>query len=163
MAQTDQLDKAKPAEPELTTDAEEAAEEAPKVFASRQDFLDAAGKLAEEEKHIESIGWLILREITGEDRAKQIGASVKAMNDDGNVDIKGYQQALLLAGVVDPTSPPGARRPLFAEGDLDRVMKVGAGKLAEVIDVIERLSRLGKYLPGAEGNSGPTPSAAGTS
>ncbi len=145
----------------------------PRVFASRTDWLDAAGKFAEEEFHLDGIGWVILSEISASARADILGHMASAMIPQdaapgeapavkAKLDTPVYQRKLLLAGVVDSTSAPGARLPLFKEGDMDRVMKVGGSKVAGALDVIERLSNLGRYQPSAEGNSATTPSAAST-
>jgi hypothetical protein len=150
--------------------AEPVAEETPvvdastngKVYASRDDLLNAAGKLAEEELYVEEIGWLLLSEISGDARADIVGQSASAMQK-GELDVKSYQRALLLAGVVDPSSPVGNRRPLFRPGDIDRIMKIGSQKLLSIIDTVEKLSAMGQYQGGVEGNSETTPSAAGTS
>lgn len=133
-------------------------------FASRDDWLDAVGVLKEEEHEVEGLGLLVLSEITGEARADIVGhQSVGLLAEHKKIDAKTYQRQLLQAGVVDPTSPRGERKPLFRPGDLDRVMKIGGGKIAEVIDVIERLSALGNYGVVAEGNSESTQNGASTS
>lgn len=146
-----------------TTTAPEAADAAPeKKFASREDWLGAAGKLAEVEHYIEGIGWLVLSEITGEARAEIVGASATALNE-GRLDIKNYQKALLQHGVVDPASPAGDRKPFFRAGDLDRVMRVGGKKITAIVEEIEKLSAMGRFQELAEGNSAPTPNGASTS
>ena len=135
---------------------------AAKKYATRDDFLGAAGNLAEEELDVDGVGTLILSEITGADRAKIIGKSAQAMND-GALDLAAYQGSLLLAGVVDPSSPKGARNPLLKEADLGRIMKLGAAKVQEIVDVIERLSLMGRFSGVAEGNSVQTLSEGSTS
>lgn len=133
-------------------------------FASRDDWLSNAGVLREEEHYVEGLGWLILSEITGDVRADMVAnQSVGLLADQKKIDAKSYQRALIVAGVVDPTSPKGERRPLFRPGDMDRVMRVGAGKIADVVDTIERLSALGQYSGAAEGNSESTQNGASTS
>jgi hypothetical protein len=138
-------------------------------FASRGDFLAAAGRFKEEELEVEGIGRLVLSEISGDARADIIGTMAMALQpntetgEKGTLDTKGYQRSLLLAGVVDPTSAAGSRVPLFKIGDLAEVMRVGGAKITAICDVIERLSMLGRHQPDAEKNSGPTPSVASTS
>lgn len=133
-----------------------------KTFATREDFLAAVGKLAEEEVFVEGVGWLLCSEITGDARADIVGKSATSLNN-GNLDVKSYQRALLLAGLVDPSSPKGERRPLFRPGDIDRVMLVGGRQILAAIDVIEKLSAMGRYQDAAEGNSVDTPSDGSTS
>ena len=133
-------------------------------FLSREDLLGAANHLKEEEKKIEGLGTLLLSEITGDVRAELIGQQATGMMaDTKKFDRKGYERTLIQAGVLDPTSAPGARTTLFRLGDMDRVMKIGGAKIADIVDVIERLSSLGQYSGAAEGNSETTPSDAGTS
>ncbi len=133
-----------------------------KTFATRETFLAAAGHLSEEEIQVEGLGWLLLSEISGADRADIVAKSMMAYQRN-ELDVKGYQRAVLLAGIVDPSSPQDERAPMFRSADMDQVMKVGGSKLLEAIDVIERLSLMGKYQPGAEGNLLPTPSSERTS
>lgn len=131
----------------------EAASSNGKVFATRQDWLDAAGKLAEEEVEVEGIGLLLCSEITGDARADIVGQSATSLQA-GQLDVRSYQRSVLLSGVVDPTSgQPGERSPLFRPGDIDRVMKVGGKKILVAVDVVERLSAMGRYQELAEGNS----------
>lgn len=133
-------------------------------FASREDWLNTAGVLKEEEKHVEGLGLLLLSEITGDVRAEIVGhQSMGLLADQKKIDAKAYQRQLILAGVVDPDSPKGDRKPMFRSGDMDRVMKIGGGKIAEVVDAIEKLSALGQYGGAAEGNSDSTPNGASTS
>lgn len=142
---------------------EEIIEDA-KKFASRDDWLAQAGVLKEEELEVEGLGWLLLSEITGDVRAEIVGQqSVGLLAEQRKIDAKAYQRTLILAGVVDPQSPPGDRKPMFRPGDMDRVMRVGGGKIAGIVDVIERLSSLGQYQGAAEGNSVPTRNGASTS
>ena len=138
-------------------------------FASRDDFLNAAGRFDEEELTIDGIGTLLLSEISGHARAEILGTMAMGLQADpesgekGKLDTAGYQRALLLNGVVDPSSPPGARKPLFREADMDRVMKVGGAKIQAAAEAIERLSKMGRWSVSAEGNSGRTPNAVSTS
>ncbi len=135
------------------------------AFASREDWFGAAGKLAEEFVHVEGIGKLLLSEVTGEVRADIMSDQSAVLLTEGpnkKLDQKSYHKKLLLAGVVEPSSPPESRLPFFRPGDVDRAMKVGGAKIAKVIDVIERLSGLGQYAGLAEKNSEPSPNGAGT-
>ena len=163
---TDELTLTKPDE---SVDASPPKTPAAPKFATRDDFLAAAGKYAEEEYDAPGIGLLLLSEIGGDARAEILGNMAMALQPDpetkekGTLDTKGYQRGLLAAGVVDPNSPPGARTPLFSRGDLDQVMKVGGAVVAGIADVIERLSLMGRYQPSAEGNSANTPNGASTS
>lgn len=135
-----------------------------KKFVSRDEWLNQAGVLREEEHHIEGLGWLILSEITGDARAEIVGhQSVGLLAEHKKIDAKAYQRSLIMAGTVDPASPPGNRNPMFRPGDMERVMKLGGGKVADIIDVIERLSALGNYAAAAEGNSDSTQNGASTS
>ncbi len=137
---------------------------AEKKFASREDWLNIAGVLKEEEHYVEGLGLLVLSEITGDARSEIVGhQSVGLLADQKKIDVKTYQRQLIGAGVVDPASPKSDRRPMFKPGDLDRVMKIGGGKIAEIVDVIERLSALGAHAGGAEENSEGTQSGGSTS
>jgi hypothetical protein len=123
-------------------------------FVSRDEWLNLAGHLREEEHTVDGLGTLLLSEIAGDVRADIVAAqSVGLLADQKKIDAKAYQRTLLQHGVVDPNSPPGARTSLFRPGDIDRAMKLGGGKIAEVIDHIENLSGLGQYAGAAEGNS----------
>jgi hypothetical protein len=135
-----------------------------KKFASREDWLNNVGVLKEKEVEIEGLGLLLLSEITGEARAEIVGwQSVGLLADQKKIDAKMYQRQLIQAGVVDPSSPPGDRKPMFRPGDMDRVMKIGGGKIAEIVEEIEKLSALGAYAGAAEGNSDSTQNGASTS
>lgn len=138
----------------------------PRKFASRDDVLDAAGRFAEEEHEIEGIGWLLLSELSGEARAKVLGKMGMAIEDGKLVDpawTSAYQRLVLLHGVVDPSSAAGARLPLFREGDMDRLMRLGGSKITEAVAVVERLSKMGRFQESAEGNSAAPPSGDSTS
>lgn len=143
--------------------AAKAVKEAHK-FISRDDLLNIAGVLKEEEHHVEGLGLLLLSEVTGEVRAEIVAAqSIGLLADQKKIDAKSYQRTLIQNGVVDPASPKGNRQPMFRSGDMDRVMKLGGSKIAEIVDVIERLSSLGPYQGAAEGNSEKAPNEDGTS
>lgn len=132
---------------------------------TRDLWLNASQKLAEEWITVEGLGKVLVSEITAKARADIMTIqSTGLLTEVGkSIDHLRHQKTLLLAGVLDPSSPEGARQPLFQAGDVDKVMEIGASKIAEVIDAIEKLSKLGRYAASAEGNSGPTSSDAGTS
>ena len=52
---------------------------------------------------------------------------------------------------------------MFKYADMDRVMKIGGGKVAEIVDIIERLSALGAHGVATEGNSDSTQNGDSTS
>lgn len=144
----------------------EKAEQKPAVkYATREDWLSCAGKLNEEERTITGLGEMLLGEIGADVRAEimteQQSIALFAEGAAKKIDRKWYEKKLLLAGVLDPNSPAGARTPLFRQGDLDSVMRIGGAKIAEVVDAIERLSLMGRYMPSAEGNSNGSPNSAG--
>jgi hypothetical protein len=142
----------------------ETAEDLVKKFLSREDWLNQAGVLREKEHYVEGLGLLLLSEITGDARADIVGRqSVGLLADNKKIDAKDYQRSLIQAGVVDPDSPKGDRKPMFRFGDMDRVMKIGGAKIAEIVDEIEKLSALGNYQGAAEENSSSTPNGGGTS
>lgn len=135
-------------------------------FASREDWLAAAGHLSEEIVDVPGLGKLLLGEVSGDVRA-DIAADQAAIvlapeGEPRRYDVRSYQRRLLLHGVLDPESPRDARLPLLQPADIDRVMKIGGSKIATVVSTIERLSMLGQYAASAEGNSNGTPSSAGT-
>ncbi len=136
------------------------------AYASREDWLAAAGHLAEERRHVDGLGWLLLGEIGADVRAdittEQSAVLLAPEDKPRKLDRRAYERRLLLHGVLDPDSPEGARLPLLQPGDIDRVFKIGGAKIGTVIDTIERLSLLGRYAQSAEGNSNGTPSSAGT-
>jgi hypothetical protein len=151
-----------PANPTETTI--EVTAPATKKFASREDWLNNVGVLKEKEVEIDGLGLLVLSEITGEARAEIVGwQSVGLLADQKKIDAKMYQRQLIQAGVVDPSTPPGDRKPMFRPGDMDRVMKIGGSKIADVVDEIEKLSALGAYAGAAEGNFDSTQNGASTS
>lgn len=133
-------------------------------FASKDDWFNASGKLKEATLEVEGIGLLLLAEISGTTRAQIVSKqSAGLLADAKQIDAVAYQKALILAGVVDPSSPEGGRLPLFGRGDIDRVMEIGGQKIAKIVDKIEELSALGNYQKRAEENSPATPSASGIS
>lgn len=142
----------------------EAVESEAKKFVSRDEWLNLAGHLKEEEHYIEGLGLLLLSEISGDVRADIVAnQSIGLLADQKKIDAKAYQRTLIQNGVVDPTSPPNARTAMFRPGDMDRVMKLGGSKIAEIVDHIERLSGLGQYSGAAEGNSDASQNGASTS
>ncbi len=149
-----------PVEEDATTPA------APNGFASRAQILDAAGNFTEEEHDLEGVGKLLLSELSGAARAGILGELGIAIQDNRLTDplwTERYQKTLLGHGVIDPSSPPGDRKPLFKQGDLDRLMQLGGAKITGVVDAIERLSRMGRYQESAEKNSAGTQNGASIS
>jgi hypothetical protein len=133
-------------------------------FASKDDWFNAAGKLKEATLEVEGIGLLLLSEISGTARAQIVSKqSAGLLADAKQIDALAYQKALLLAGVIDGSSPEGARVPLFSTADIDRVMTLGGQKIAKIVDKIEELSALGSHQGRAEENSPATPSVSGIS
>lgn len=134
-------------------------------FVTRDLWLGAGQKLQEAWLDIEGFGKVLVSEITAEARAQIMTIqSTGLLTEVGkSIDHLRHQKTLLGAGVIDPASPETARQPLFQASDLDKVMKMGASKIASIIDKIEELSKLGRYAASAEGNSATTPSDAGTS
>ena len=125
-------------------------------FASRDIWLGLAGKLDEAELEVEGLGLLLLSEINGDVRAEiMTDQSAVLLSDDKvkKINRRAYERTLLQAGVVDPASPKGARLPMFKLADMDQVMKIGGAKIGAVIDKIEELSLLGRYMPSAEGKA----------
>ena len=154
----------KPKAPRTVATEEEVKEAA--TFASRDDWLAAAGHLAEEWKEIPGLGRVLLGEIGADVRAdittEQSAVLLAPEGQPRKLDRRSYERRLLLHGVLDPSSPEGNRLPLLQPGDIDRVFKIGGAKIGTVIDTIERLSLLGRYAQSAEGNSNGTQSSAGT-
>lgn len=112
----------------------------PKKYGGRNEILSRSGKLAEVDIDIDGVTYIV-RELTGLEYAKMIALHAKArMHND--VAIEAYQRNMLLAGVVDPESPEGAREPAFVQADMDAVMECGAGFLEPLIEGIEELSGL---------------------
>lgn len=134
-------------------------------FVSRDLWLAQSGKFAEKTITVDGLGKVLIVELSGAARASiQAQQSAGLLGDVKRVDVGAYQRAVLLAGVSDPTSPEDARRPMFQQGDMDRVMTIGGGKIAKVVEEIEKLSGLDVgAVQRAEGNSDETPSDAGTS
>lgn len=134
-------------------------------FVTRDQWLAQAGRFKEETITVEGLGKLLIVELSGLARAQiQSQQSVGILSDVKRVDAAAYQRAVILAGVADPASPAESRRPMFTAGDMDKVMSIGGGKIARIVEAIEKLSGLdAKAQETAEGNSGATPSAAGTS
>lgn len=134
-------------------------------WVSRDAWLAQAGKFKEKEVPVEGLGKVLIVEISGAARAAiQSAQSTGLLSDVKRIDSVAYQRALLLSGVADPSSPEGARQPLFKAADMDRVMQIGGAKIALLVDEIEKLSGMGaEGESSAEGNSPATPSAAGTS
>lgn len=132
-------------------------------FVNRNEFLSAAGKLAEKEIEVEDIGWVIVSELTADERADVIGKQATMLNSKNELDVKSYQRSMLMYGLVDPESPPGKRTKMLRPGDVNEMMRIGGGKLQILIDAIERLSAMGRHSELAEGNSETTLNGAPTS
>lgn len=129
---------------------------------TRDGLLQQAGKLREELVALAEAGDVLVRELTGADRAEIVQAQAEAYQDK-KVDIAGYQKRILLAGITDADSPAGNRQPLLRPDDADRLMQLGGGVIATLVKAIERLSGLGQDAEkSAEGNSAPTPSSSST-
>jgi hypothetical protein len=135
-------------------------------FASRESLLGAAGRLNEEQHEVEGLGLLLLGEIGADVRAEilteQQSVALFAEGAAKKLDRKWYEKKILLAGVLDPDSPVGARLPLLKQGDMDTVMRIGGAKIGEVVDAIERLSLMGRHVVSAEGNSNGATNSAGS-
>lgn len=134
-------------------------------FVGREQWLGVGSKLAEEVVEVEGLGKVLVSEITAKVRAEIMTIQSSGLLTDigKSIDHLRHQKTLLLAGVIDPASPEGARTPLFKEGDIDQVMQLGASKVEKIIDKIEQLSKLGRHASSAEENSVKPPNAAGTS
>lgn len=112
-----------------------------KKYGGRNEILGRSGKLAEREVDADGVTYIV-RELTGLERAAVIGLQAQARIN-GKVDLEGFTKELLRLGVVDPTSPEGAREPAFTDADMDTVMRNGAGFLEKLTEAIEDLSGLG--------------------
>jgi hypothetical protein len=134
-------------------------------FVSRDGWLAQAGRYAEKTITVDGLGKLLIVELSGTARAAiQAQQSKGLLADSKTIDVGAYQRAVLLAGVADPASPTEARLPMFKQGDMDAVMRIGGGKIAKVVEAIEVLSGLDAgAAKRAEENSVGTPSAGGTS
>lgn len=134
------------------------------VGITREALLDAASTSRDEaEVDVPGLGVVLVGEISGDERARIMEAAARAIQAE-QVDIRGYQKQMLAAGILDPSSPKGARVPLLRHEDIDAVMKLGAAKIRFLIDEIERLSGMGAHsFASAEKNSAPTPSESSTS
>ncbi len=136
-------------------------------FADRAALLALGGELEEDTVVIERKGKpsisLLIRELTGDERADLITKQADAYQN-GKVEIKAYQQDLMVAGIADPSSPEGARLPLLKAGDAAAIMKLGGSKVKVICDAIQNLSGMSpEAQTDAEGNSASTPSGDSTS
>jgi hypothetical protein len=120
----------------------------------RDALLARSGKLEEARVEIDGLGHVVVRELSGAQRAALMQAQVEAAQG-GNLDILGYQRQLLLYGLVDPDSPEGAREPLLEKADLDMAMGLGGGLVDALCTRIEELS--GLSVVDAAAASGPSP------
>lgn len=138
------------------------------VLADRSAFLNMIGDLDEAEVpivlHDGKVLTILVRELTGDERAELITLQAEALHKRGELEIRKYEQKLLYAGIADPESPRTARQPLLRAGDVDSLMKLGASKTQVLVTKIEELSGMGAgALVRAEGNSETTPSDDSTS
>lgn len=126
----------------MDTTATEAQASAPNVKALTPAQLLAAAERGREEKVIAvpGLGAVLIGEITGVERADILSAQVEMARQD-KIDVKGYQRKLLLAAVLDPTSPEEARTNAFlSNGEAATFMRLGGGKIRALIDAIEEFS-----------------------
>ena len=136
-------------------------------YADRATLLALGGELEEATVTIARKGkpslTLLIRELTGDERADLITKQAAAYQA-GKVEIKQYQQDLMVAGIADPASPEGARLPLLKSGDAGAIMKLGGSKVKIICDAIQELSGMTPEAQAdAEGNSAAIPSAGSTS
>lgn len=103
---------------------------------SRDAFL-AGGKLREDVVPT-PLGPVLVRELTGEERAQLMNDQVGR----GKADMLVWRRKLIQLGVKDPDSPEDDRQPLFDEADMDVVMSKGSGTIEAIVDRIEELSGL---------------------
>jgi hypothetical protein len=113
-----------------------------KKYGSRDSFLARSGKLAEAEVDVDGETWLI-RELPGSARNQAIAVLGQGrMQATPVFELDKYQRILLLHGLVDPSSPEGARKPLLDRKDLEAAMGLGSQVLDPLIEGIEQLSAL---------------------
>lgn len=133
----------------------------PVVYVSRDAALSGAKNL--KEKDVEtSLGTFLCRELSGVARAEVIEAQANGLTEEEGgkrIDVKGYQQNVLVNGLVDPTSPEDDRQPMFKAADMPAFMQNGASVIVSLVLAIEELSGLGRFASArAEGNSDDTQS-----
>lgn len=127
---------------------------------SRDAFLSHVDKLAEEVVHVPELGGVLVRELTGAQRAKVLNAVAPAQGEKPDIGL--YQRMLLQLGLVDPSDG----KPLLDMTTVDKAMEMGGAKVAALCEAVERLSGLSvaaKALESAEKNSGQTPSSTSSS
>lgn len=123
---------------------------------SRDAFLSFAGKLAEELVDVEGMGKVLVRELTGAQRALVLGVLAPAVQEGGKADLGLYQEMLLRLGLIDPADG----QPLLDIATAKKAMELGASKVEVLCKTIERLSGLdGKAAERAEGNSDVPPTS----
>lgn len=127
---------------------------------SRDAFLAHVGKLAEELIDVPGLGRVLVRELTGADRAKVLNALAPAAAGE-KPDLGLYQKMLLRFGLIDPNDG----QPLLDMATVEKAMQLGASKVEALCSAIERLSGLGSRpaSESAEKNSEPMPSSTATS
>lgn len=137
---------------------------APPVFLTRDQLVgDTKGWLEEAVVEVEGVGKVLVGELTGMDRAQIVSLQAQNLRRD-KVDLASYQKQVLAKGILDPSSPPGARTPLLRGSDMDALMKKGGRKIGIIVDKIEELSGLkADAVSRAEGDSEETLSSDGSS
>lgn len=127
---------------------------------SRDAFLSSLGKLAEEDVEVDGLGTVLVREMTGKQRAQLLEVLAPAASG-GKADLVRYQQMLLELGLVDPADG----QPLLdMQTSADVLAGLGASKIEQLCSAIERVSGLSKSAnERAEKNSETTPSSDSTS
>lgn len=125
---------------------------------SRDAFLAHVGELAEELVDVAGLGKVLVRELTGKQRAKVLETLAPAAQG-GKPDIGLYQKTLLQLGLIDPADG----QPLLDMASVERAMELGASKVEALCSAVERLSGLsGKAPESAEKNSPATQTSAST-
>lgn len=126
---------------------------------SRDAFLSHVGQLAEEVIDVAGLGRVLVRELTGAQRAQVLTALAPAAQG-AAPDIGEYQKLLLRLGLIDPADG----KPLLDLATVERAMDLGASKVEALCSAVERLSGLsGKAPESAEKNSATTESSSSTS
>lgn len=146
----------------------EAASSAPRFIALTPQQLLAAAQEGREEKvvAVPGLGDVLIGEISGIDRADILSAQV-AQAQAETFDVKGYQRKLLLASVLDATSPEGERTLAFtSNAEASTFMRLGGSKIRALIDAIEEFSGMQAKAKDAvdagKDDSKSTPSSPGT-
>lgn len=126
---------------------------------SRDAFLSHVGQLAEEVIDVAGLGRVLVRELTGAQRARVLTALAPAAQG-AAPDIGEYQKLLLRLGLIDPADG----KPLLDLATVEKAMDLGASKVEALCSAVERLSGLsGKAPESAEKNSATTENSSSTS